>query len=122
VVVRSRWGQNGVKLGCLDTTPVEGRTERGPLVADDHGVAIVAGRKWFSDWRPGHYYFFAWTEVKSYQLTSPVGQAGRPVPVTANRTKLTIHTRRDVYCWELPLSQAQVTARLGRWLGRIPMS
>ena len=57
-MARSRWGQNGVKLGCQDKTPMEGRPKRGPLVADDHGVAIVAGRKWLSDSRPGHYYFF----------------------------------------------------------------
>ena len=42
----SRSGQNEVSLRCRATTPMPGRDARGPLVADDHGMAVVAGRKW----------------------------------------------------------------------------
>ena len=99
------------------------RAERGPLVADDHGVSIVAGRRWLSKSGPRHYYFFAWTEVKSYRLAAvPAEQTGGRALVKANHTELTFYTRREVYCWELPMSQSQVTMRLGRWLSRLPLS
>ena len=106
----------GVKLGCDVRTPLPDRAERGPWMADDHGVAIVVGRRWFSKVGPRHYYFFAWAEVKSYRLATPTAdQASGPAPVKATHSRLTFYTRSDVYSWELPMSQTQVRTRpLGR--------
>jgi hypothetical protein len=83
-------------------------------VADDHGICIVTGRKWLSRTRPIHYYFFAWSDVIGYRLTS--GHAA----AAANDTELTIYTRRGQHSWDLPLSEPKVRTLLGRWLARIP--
>ena len=89
----------------------------GAPLADDHGIAILAGRKRFWTGRSSHHYFFAWSDVIGYRSTSPmVGRASDIGMAKTHNTQLTIYTRREQYCWELPLSQAQVRANLEHWL------
>ena len=122
-MTKSRQGQNQVNLKCRAKTPLPDREEQGPLVADDHGIAILAGRKRFWPGRSSQRYFFAWSDVISYRLTSPmVGRASDVGRSKTHNAQLTIYTRREQYCWELPLSQVQLRAKLERWLAHIPMS
>lgn len=116
----SRSGQNEVSLRCRATTPIPGRDERSPLVADDHGMAVVAGRKWLHAGHPDRHYFFAWSEVTGYQL-GPSNAAGAATDAVAkaDKARLTIYTRRDRYSWDLPISEAKLRTTLGRWLDRI---
>jgi hypothetical protein len=119
----SRQGHNQVSLKCRAKTPVPGREENGPLVADDYGIAIVARGGWFHTGRPTYFYFFAWSDVIGYRMTSPLVEPMSDEPTTkSHHTELTFYTRRDRHCWELPLSQSQLRTHLGRWLTRIPQS
>jgi hypothetical protein len=121
MMTKSRAERNEINLRCSAPTPMPDRHEQGPLVADDHGICIVTGRRWLRRSHPVHYYFFAWSDVVSYGLsprTRSLSNAG--VPAAPHDSELTIYTRRGQHSWELPLSEAKVRTLLGRWLARIP--
>jgi hypothetical protein len=110
-----------IDLGCRAMTPMPDRDERGPLVANDHGICVVIGRRRLRRTPPIHYYFFAWSDAIGYRLTpSTHSESGASVTTAAHESQLTIYTRREQYSWELPLSDVKVRALLGRWLARIP--
>ena len=62
-------------------------------MADDHGMAVVAGRKWLHAGHPDRHYFFAWPEVTGYRLrpSTAAGPATDAVAKTQN-ARLTIYT------------------------------
>ena len=111
---RSLRGHNQVRLRFVAASPVPDRDPRGPLVADDHGIAVVvAARKWLPAARPERHYFLAWSDATGYRLSSPSSNSA---------TQLTVYTRREQFSWELPMGQETIRTSLGRWLTRIPES
>jgi hypothetical protein len=114
---------NEIHLGCRAMTPMPDRDERGPLVANDHGICVVTGGRRLRRTPPSHYYFFAWSDVTGYRLSprSPA-RSSPPVTTAAHESQLTIYTRRGEHSWDLPLSDVKVRALLGRWLTRIPLA
>jgi hypothetical protein len=118
---KSRAERNEVDLRCIATTPMPDRHERGPLVADDHGISVVTGRKRLRRTDPIHYYFFAWSDVVGYRLRPGVGsESNSRITTAAQNTELTIYTRRGQHSWAVPLTEAKVRILLGRWLARFP--
>lgn len=117
---RSRRGQNEVNLRCVAASPVPDRDERGPLVADDHGIAVViAGRRWLHAAHPEHHYFLAWSDATGYRLSSPSSQSDAGERAKPHTTELTLYTRRGQFSWELPIGQDTIRTSLGRWLTHI---
>jgi hypothetical protein len=121
-MIKAPGKQNEIDLRCRALTPMPGRDERGPLVANDHGICIVTRRRRLGRARLTYYYFCAWSDVIGYRL-SPHAQPQRGANLTtpAHDSALTIYTRRDQYSWELPFSEAKVKILLDRWLVRIPL-
>lgn len=94
--------------------------EVGPLMADDRGVYVEAGRRLLHRARPGRYDLFSWASVTGYRIAPAAPHQVGGSTVNRQHCQLEVRTASGLHSWEIPMTQTRAANALGAWLAAAP--